>query len=188
MVEMSAPAVASVDAAQTFIHRIDAADFIRYVSPTWNAFGEQNEAKHLIGTVVGNQLWRYIGGLEVRRIYRALLERIRADRRPVQFPFRCDSATLRRHMVMRVTALADGGVEFQSSLVREERRPRLALLDPAMPRSDRQVVLCAWCKRVDRHGRWYELEEALQTNSFFDSPRPPHVNHEICPHCREIIK
>jgi hypothetical protein len=175
-------------ASQVFIHRIDAADYIRYVSPSWITFGEENGAKHLIGTVIGNQLWRYVGGLEVRRIYRALLDRIRADRRPVQFPFRCDSATLRRHMRMLMTVLPDGGVEFESSMIREEPRPRLALLDPAVPRSDKHVVLCAWCKRVNRQGQWYELEEALHTNSFFDSPRPPHVDHEICPHCREIVK
>jgi hypothetical protein len=187
MVAITAPS-ASADASPIFIHRIDAADFIRYVSPSWNVFGEQNGAKHLIGSVVGNQLWRYIGGLEVRRIYRALLDRIRADRRPIQFPFRCDSAALRRHMLMLVSALPDGGVEFQSSLIQEERRARLALLDPSMPRSDKHVVLCAWCKRVDRQGQWYDLEEALQTNSFFDSPKPPHVDHEICPHCREIVK
>ena len=175
-------------APQVFVHRIDAADFIRFVSESWVAFGTENRAGQLARTVVGTQLWRYIAGVEVRRIYRALLERIRADRRPIQFPFRCDSPTVRRYMRMMVMAQPDGSVEFQSELVREERRAALSVLDPASPRGNKRIMLCAWCKRVERDGQWYELDDAVHTLSFFDPPRPPHLDHDVCPHCRDIVK
>jgi hypothetical protein len=176
------------EGAGVCIHRIDAVDYIRYVNPAWLQFASENHAEHLIHRVLGTSLWRHIGGLQVRGMYRVLLERLRIEQRPIYFPFRCDSPTLRRYMEMLLTALPNGGVEFRCSLVREESRRTVQVLDPATSRSDERIVLCAWCKRVHGHGVWMDLDEAIRISSLFDSPHSPQVDHDICPPCREMVR
>jgi hypothetical protein len=185
---MTDAAFVESESSRLCIYRIDAADYIRYVNPAWVQFAGDNHGKHLIDQVLGTPLWRHIGGPEVRGIYRVFLQCLRQGQPTIQFPFRCDSPTMRRTMEMELTALPNDGIEFRCRLVREKPRSTVRLLDPASSRSDKRVVLCAWCKRVHDRGEWLELEEAVQTWSLFDGPHSPYMDNDICPNCREMLQ
>ena len=171
------------------VYRIDAADYIRYVSPAWDQFAVENQGQHLVHRVIGSSLWRHIGGLEVRAVYRLLLQRLRtSEQRPIRFPFRADSPTLRRYMEMVVTPLPNGGIEFRCQSVREEPRRNIALLDPAIARSEKRIILCALCKALHAHREWMELDEAVRISSVFDGGLWPHMDHDLCPSCRKLLQ
>jgi hypothetical protein len=171
------------------IYRIDAADYIRYVNPACLKFAGENHGAHLVDRVLGTSLWSYLRGLGVRAMYRDLLDRLRnRGQRLIQFPVRCDSPTRRRYMHMVLSALPKGGIEFQCHLVREESRRPVEVLDADSPRGVRRVVLCAWCRRVQGHGEWMELEEALRVSSLFDGPHSPCIDHDICSDCKDLVK
>jgi hypothetical protein len=44
------------------------------------------------------------------------------------------------------------------------------------------LKVCAWCRRIDHHGRWMPLEEFMQTG--FDTP----TSHGICHDCLALQK
>ena len=81
-----------------FEYEIDASDVITQVNRHWEEFAEANDAPGLGARVVGTWLWKHFAGMEVKYIYRTLLERVRESGQSVSIPFRCDSPELRRRM------------------------------------------------------------------------------------------
>ena len=63
-------------------------------------------------------------------------------------------------MQMVMQPLPDHAVEFVCTILREEPRDEVALLNPATQRDDRFIVMCGWCKKVQT-SEWVEVEEAI---------------------------
>ena len=93
---------------------IDANDVITNVNDSWESFAEENGSEGLGERVVGSWLWQHLAGVEVKHLFRVLLERVRTTGKVVRVPFRCDAPDLRRHMILEVTPLPDDVVRFSS--------------------------------------------------------------------------
>lgn len=168
----------------TIRYEIDSEDRIRWVSPSWTPFAQENGGEALDPqTVIGRPLWDYIAGLETKHIFQVLHERVRRSGEPVCFPFRCDSPTLRRELSLTIDALPDGALGFSSITLRELPHGYVAVLDTRRTtRRDELLIVCSWCKRVrlDR-GDWAEL--ASCAGLFDGDPAPPRISHGMCPSC-----
>jgi hypothetical protein len=178
-----------VPANTVYSYRIDRDDRIRYVSPEWVEFAEENDAKDLQpDAVVGRVLWRFIAGDETQYVYRVLFSNIRKDRRTRAVPFRCDGPLIRRFMELAVSASDEGGLELTGVLLREEPRDAMALLDARTPRTGELLAMCAWCKRVSVKGEWLEVERAIVDLGLFDDSHLPQITHGICQDCSRAVR
>jgi hypothetical protein len=173
-----------------YVYRIDARDFITFVSPQWIAFARDNDAAHLaLRSPLGESLWRFIDGEATRDLYHVLFQRVRTQSRPITIPFRCDSPSVRRFMGLTMSPLPDDGIELCGSLLRHERRQRVDILNSAVKRSDQWLTVCSWCKRahVPEFG-WVEIEEAIVCLNVSNSPVLPNLTGGICSDCRRRIE
>jgi hypothetical protein len=82
-----------------YVHRIDADDVIVFVDEEWRALARENGAPAL-PEAVGRPLWESIAGVDVRDVYRSMLDRVRAENRQRAEPprRRPAAADLPRHL------------------------------------------------------------------------------------------
>ena len=175
-------------------------DYIRYlinrenmiesVNDEWYSFAEQNSGNGLIvhETVLCRDISSFIACGKCRELYDMLIKNVRANRKAVDFSFRCDSPEKRRYMHMEMVPLEQGKIEFTSYLEREEDRTPVALLEIFVERSEEIVTICSWCKRIKaKDETWLEAEEAVETMSLFNRSQLPKLSHGICSACCECL-
>jgi hypothetical protein len=175
--------------AERFEYVIDANDVITEVNEAWRSFAEENDGAGLGEAVVGTWLWQHFAGLEVKHLYRVLLDRVREVRKGVTIPFRCDAPDLRRYMMLEVTPQEGNSVRFSSWVEAAEARPRMLLLEAGRPENpDALLRMCAWCKRVGsgKEG-WQDLEEALVDQELLTRDPLPKITHGVCPDCQAMV-
>lgn len=175
--------------SERFEYVVDSEDVIVSVNQAWADFAEDNEGAALVDRVVGTWLWQHLAGLEVKHLYRSLLERLRETGKTARVPFRCDSPGLVRNMVLEVTPLEDGSVKFSSWIDNQKARPNLEILEVGREVDpERFARMCAWCKKVDV-GRddWRELEEGLAVAGLMTLERIPKITHAVCPSCQALF-
>ncbi len=175
--------------SDTVWYRVGSHDEIREASETWDAFALANGAPHLVlSQVVGQSLWSFIAGAEVRHLYELLLARIRESQKTVVLPFRCDAPDRRRFMEMAVVGLAGGEVEFVTRVVREEGRDPVSLETGAVESQNHLLAICSWCKRVRlTEAQWVELEQAIERLALFNRETLPPVTHGLCEDCYTAV-
>lgn len=171
-----------------FAYRLDRDNLVASVCDDWDeltaGFSTSGTAA---AALVGTSIFGYITGAENRHLFEMLFERCRASARPLSVHFRCDSPELRRYMLLELTALGNGEVQVVSRLARSVPRPYVALLDHAVPRSGRSLLICAWCKQVNVAGRWLEVEEAVEALGLFGLETLPMLTHGACPVCQRRL-
>jgi len=172
-----------------FEYVIDAEDVIVQVNESWKRFAHENDGGGLGDEVVGTWLWQHLAGLEVKHLFRVLLDRVREGQKVVRVPFRCDSPELKRHMMLEVTPQVDSGIRFNSWVVSQEHRPSVQLLEAGRETDpDRHLRMCAWCKRIDSGvDDWRELEMALSEMGLFHIEPLPRITHGVCRDCRSLV-
>lgn len=184
-----------------FEYVIDANDVIVSVNDSWKAFARENGGEGLGERAIGTWLWQHMAGVEVKHLFRALLERVREGRRVVRIPFRCDAPDLRRHMMLEVTPLPADAVRFVSWTQEEEGRPKVHLLEPHHNSPDGPSIrMCAWCKRVEASqgveghhwvsesaGNWREVEDAMAELGLLSRGPLPRITHGVCGDCRTRV-
>lgn len=171
-------------------YHIDAADIVVACDQVWFDFADANGAPELCRPpgVINRPLWEFISSLETVALYRMLLARVRAQGEPVAVSFRCDAPECRRSMRLELHPLPDNGVAFTSTLLAEEPRPAVRLLDARTPRSDVFIGVCSWCKRVRVEGvGWLEVEEAIEALGIFQDAALPQLTHTICESCYAAV-
>lgn len=169
------------------VYRIDATHRIVFVGGNWVDFARCNHGDHLVpDKVLGRSIWEFITEPTTIEIYRALVARVVSRASLAEFGFRCDGPEVRRHMWMEVTRAADGTCQFTSTVIRQERRTFIPLVDPqALRESQKYVTVCSWCKRVAvPDSGWVEVERAVGAMGLFGLPRLPQLTHGICPPCQ----
>jgi hypothetical protein len=173
----------------SFIYRIDARDQVNFVTADWLAFAKDNEAQHLSAeTVQGESLFSFIDDSETRHLYKSIIDKVRRTQASVTVPFRCDSPGLRRFMVLHISPLPHGAIQFEGRLIREEPREHVPLLDADSARNGELIVSCSWCKRIEVDGAWLEVEEAVRRLELFHEPLLPQITHGICGDCLETFR
>ena len=175
--------------SERFEYTVDAQDVIQAVNEPWRNFAEKNEAFGLGDKVIGTWLWQHMEGLEIKHLYRSLLDRVRKSGQAVQIPFRCDSPGMARYMVIEVIPLEEGAVRFASWIENEVPREEIRALEAGQEVDpDRIAKMCTWCKRIDV-GRddWRELEEGLSQAGLLKLDPVPRIQHGVCPDCRTMV-
>ena len=102
----------------------------------------------------------------------------------LDFSFRCDSPRFRRFLVLRMTPIADGGIEIVTETVCTEEREFQPLFDAKASRVGEFVVACSWCNKI-RTGVdvWKEAEAAVPELGLFESDALPPLSHGMCEAC-----
>jgi hypothetical protein len=175
---------------RSFIWTIDDADKIVHVNDAWLAFAVENTAPQLAAALVLDQpIWRFIQGQETSYLYQQIFRRVRADKAPVKFPFRCDSPDCRRFMEMELASLPGAAIQFTAHILREEWRDPIDLLDASRNRSGEFVTVCSWCKKINIPGQgWGEIEAAIMALDLFGHHSMPRMTHTICDSCRSALR
>ena len=160
-------------------------DVIVSVGGNWNAFATANDTASLCSGVVGRSLWDFVDGMTTRQVYRDLLARVRTGL-VVRFPFRCDSPTCARHMVMHMTTLDERGVRFETSMIRAIPIVGLRGTEPI----DAIVRVCSWCKRVAASptSGWMDPEVAVTRYRLLDRGDTIRLTHGICDGCLSMLE
>ncbi len=170
---------------------IDSLNRIAWVDEGWREFAQANEAAHLCDAdIIRQSLFHFVTDLDTVHLYRLLLDRVRDKGEAIILPFRCDSPTCRRDMVLRMTGAGHGYVDFESVMLRAEPRDYVALLDSkAQPSGGHFVKVCGWCKKVRvAEELWLEVEEAVGHVPFFTRNESPRVTHGMCPACLASVR
>ena len=168
---------------QVCVYRIDHRDRIQQVNEAWTDFAIANGWPLRRGALLGKSLWDFLANESVRSIYAALHEMVRTRQTSHCFPFRCDSAVRRRFMRLEMIPVENQGIEYRSWVEKEEPRGAVELVDPHARRSEEQLRMCSWCKRIKVEDGWQEVEEAIQRLGCFASEPLPQVQHDICETC-----
>lgn len=167
-------------------YRIDADDFLIEVGRDWSEFARANGAPGLAASAPNRSLWTYFDRDEVRELWQLLVDRIRATRKEVKVPLRCDAPDARRWFEMTVTPEANAGVRFRCLLVFEESRPPVALLDRRSPRNPdaEPLLICSWCGRGKSGSSWLDVDDLVHVDRLLEQTAPPPILHGICSPCR----
>lgn len=183
-----------MDSQSSIIYRIDSQDEIVFVNDKWSEVVlARNNLDLLEQNVLGRTIWDFISDYITRDLYKEMVKIVRFGK-PVRFNFRCDSPSTRRLMEMSITLHADEQVQFESRIIRAERRPFQRLLSVSTFRSDEMLNLCGWCNKVNiEEDVWTEVEDAVTVLRLFENDKLPDISHGICEDCykpwiRELTK
>ena len=169
---------------------INARDVIVSTCPEWDAFARDNSAEEVTtARILGRSIWDFLSDPTTRQIYERIFAAVRMGRR-FSIPFRCDSPTRKRNLLLKVGPAPEWSVAFSSSLVASEERPAVALpasTKEAAPGSN-LLVSCGWCKRLLVGDRWLELQPAILLLEIFHTTPPPLLTHGICPDCTRSLE
>lgn len=172
---------------QEITYRIDSADIIRSVNPAWDEFADANDARHLVSdAVVGSCLLSHISDPTTRHVYEVIIARVRSGCE-ARFRLRCDAPSRRRLLEIRISADAEGAVDFTSREVVGALRGPRRLLDSHAWRSDDEVRVCSWCNRLELNDQWYELDDGVVRARLFEQALLPRVVHSCCPQCASVL-
>jgi hypothetical protein len=170
---------------RSFIYQINQKDIITYINPEWFEFAHENNYKVIDNdSILGTSLWHHVVDPQTIQIYKTLIQKVRDGNDSIKVFYRCDSPETRRFMEMKITSSDEQEVMFINSILKEENRPAVALLDPAYPRNQQMISMCGWCKKVRTNGSWLETEDAIIELKIFDEPEIPQITHGICPSCK----
>jgi hypothetical protein len=163
-------------------YRIDSHDRLVEVNDEWKHFALANDAPELIDGVLNRPLWEFISDPTTLNVYHHLLSRVRGGR-TINFPFRCDSPSIRRWMRMRMSASPDGEVVFESTVVDSQPFDAGKVWDRRATRGTDLLTSCSWCKRLKVEDRWEEVEEAIGPLGMFMRDPVPLMTHGMCSQC-----
>jgi len=171
-------------------YSIDRADRIRFINEAWLQFACQNAGEHLNRAhVIGQSLWEFIEGEDVKHIYGLIFKSVRMKHQPAVFSFRCDSSVCRRYYLLTVSPLHDGELMLSTHPVREVSRKPVPLLNPDAPRGEPSLTICSWCMKARLPtDEWVELENVINRFDLLGSGTVPLLTHGICPRCAIAIE
>jgi hypothetical protein len=175
------------ESSKSICYSINSADEIVTVGGNWDRFALANDAtpQLLSANILHRSLWDFVTGDALVHVYRRMLARVRSGE-SVSFSFRCDSPALRRFLTMRMTANADGSVEFATETIRTESREFQPLFSIQAIRGDGVLVACSWCNKIKTNEKdWLESEDAVRLLKLFESDALPALSHGICGRCYE---
>ena len=178
------------DSTGACAYELDGELRIRAVDLAWSEFAQANAAPELVVPLgpIGQVIFGYIQDITTIHLYQRLFERVLRTRRPVVFPFRCDSPEVRRFLEMEIRPGRSSGLQLHTRVVRLEPRAPSPLLDRAVRRDQSLLRMCSWCKAVDARGRWCEVEEAVVALNLFERELLPAITHGICPPCHQRVE
>lgn len=149
-------------------------------------FALANDAPELVPPgPLGRSLMSFISDPTTAHLYAELFRRVATRQSPLTVRLRCDSPTLRRFLTLTISPRASG-FRLVSHVERvEERDPQPLLGREQATGTGALMRMCSWCKRMDVHGAWLEVEEAVATLRLFEHAPPPRLTHTMCRTCHQ---
>ncbi len=172
----------------TLLYRIDTGNLITSVNPAWSDFARSNFGEAVLPErILGTNLLDSIEDETIGELYLQMIKRARQGK-SLRFNYRCDAPGKRRTFEMNICQLANGEVEFSSSLQHEQARPSVAVLEPGQERSEELLRVCSWCQQVAMPDlRWLPVEEAVVELRLLEAEQLPRLTHGICPSCLAVM-
>jgi hypothetical protein len=169
---------------------VDATGVITWVDDGWDEFARENggTAHVLAAEVIGRPVLDFVSGSALTHLWTTLMARVGTGDRPFVISFRCDAPTRRRLMQMLIEPHPAGGLRFVTTVVQGIERPRARIIETHAQQSHgRLLVMCSWCKRLQAHERWLEVEDAAEEFGLFEADELPDITHGLCPSCEQSI-
>ena len=175
--------------ALRYRYRVSASDVLLWVNDAWLAFAQENGAAGLVrDSVLQRSLWDFVAGEALQKLYMEIHTRVRSSGTPAVLPFRCDSASLQRHMRLTITRENAGQLAYDCILVRAVPQRRLDVLGTTRPRSTKYLTICSCCKRALLEPRgWLDLEEVCLRLRVFEAKEVPQLRHTVCQACVKVL-
>jgi hypothetical protein len=171
------------------IYRIDGTNRICWVNDAWREFAQANQGEAVLPErILGHDLLASLADTTARELYTTMIRQVRTGK-TVRFDYRCDAPDKRRTFTMEIRPVPDEGVEFVTTLQREQPRPTIALLKPETPRDPARFIrMCSWCHSVAMpDGRWLEVETAVAELRLLEGDRLPAITHTMCAPCYQRV-
>ena len=171
-------------------YTLNADDLIASTGADWAAFAQENGARELTEeSVVGRSLWDFISDDGTRQVYKSIFRRVRLGGGPCLFPIRCDSPTMWRRVMMRVSKPSNDLIALECSLIDSRTRRLLQLLDVSSHRDENRLTLCSFCLKglVEPLG-WIEIEDAAKCLRLLEQTTAPQVVYAVCPTCEKLAE
>ena len=165
----------------SIIYSIDADDRIVEVNEEWSRFASANGGNPDPEAVIGRKLWEFIIDEGNRSLYRAMVRCVRNRLAPLQFPFRCDSPTVERHMTMTIAPGNLGEITFVSAQHYSFDRP--AQLVGGLRSETARIVECEACHRLWTDRGWRDCWDVIAAGELEIDDRPIRVLHTYCNGC-----
>jgi len=173
------------DDLTAIVYRIDQDDRLVDVNDNWRKLATANQTRELANpAILYRPIWDFIVDFETRAIYELLFAKVRISKSSVDFPFRCDTPSMRQFMRMEIHPQTHDAIMLISRVTRVEARPIVHWLDVSLARAETWLTICSWCKRVELpYGYWCEVEEAVESLGLFGTSELPKMSHGMCPEC-----
>lgn len=173
----------------TFTYELDESDTIVNVSSNWAEFATDNGVENERQKFVGANIWDFIQDLETQHLYKLLYRKARKGLTIPPIPFRCDSPTKKRFLELNIQKIRGDHLLIKSTIIKEEERIPVKLLDVEAGRSSELVKMCSMCKKVETSkGEWEEVEQYVIKQKYFEKARIPNLSHGLCKNCYDIAK
>ncbi len=164
---------------QIVTYRIDADEQVSFVDQGFRQAAIAAGREGLPKQVLGTPLFDYLSGEPTKQWYRYLLDHVRRQGHAT-FEFNCDTPTVVRLQRMDMVSLPDGSIEFTARTLSTVTRPYTPLLNWALARSRKRILMCSWCLRISSVIGWTNVERAAQVLQVFEEPVPPSITYTIC--------
>ena len=130
--------------------------------------------------IIGCNLFSFIEGIEVRRIYRMFHERILREDCKISFDYRCDGPAVRRDMSMSLSR-ENNLVRYESTVLKETQRTvPIPMPSRAAPLI---IAVCSNCKKYQypsNSQHWKEIDLILSEPAL---PEQFNFTHTFCDIC-----
>ena len=162
---------------------INSSETIVRIAGPWDTWlGQDGDLSHRCqeSQVIGSNLFSFIEGEGVQFVFHTMHARVFQTGKTIEFPFRCDSAWLRREMQMIISR--DGDLLRYDSIITRETKRQHPLPQPT-PGSNALIAMCSFCKAYrfpTKSPLWKDIE------SLFTEPdlsEPFSITHGICEPC-----
>ncbi|MBX7174216.1 MAG: hypothetical protein K1X72_24800 [Pyrinomonadaceae bacterium] len=167
---------------------INSDDEIVFVNEDWQNFAVAANASNLLSDKILQQsIWNFITDLSTIYLYREILKKVRTGD-PIKFNIRCDSAEFKRLIEINISPQPNDGVHFENRILKMEKRSPQDIFKIDIPRSNKIVVICSWCNRINlEKNKWVEIESAVKDSEIFSQELLPQLSHGMCQDCFEKI-
>lgn len=175
----------------TCSYRLDGDNTVGYAGDGWDDFSRAGGAPLLTAEVVVGRLIRdFLEGEPVRELYGLLFDKIRRVQREIKLSVRCDSAEMRRFMVLSIRPGPEESLAIDGILNRVEKRPLgiLSVWDGPVVSRGALLETCGICRRVRvADSGWLELEDAIATHDLLGPGTPPSIAWSVCSACESVV-
>lgn len=164
--------------------KIDSSDRFIEIDEKFECFSRENPSFHFSGAKLGKSFHELLHCVQLSYFYRTLIYRARYGNVSPEIPVRCDTSTLKRMYVMRISKVAGAAtVAFTLHFIEEEKREHISFFDVGTPRDEREAGVCFICGQVQNNGGWELPENYFKRNEFGGAVFMPRIRNTVCKSC-----